>query len=300
MSSRTATPSPVIAPSPTRVAIRKGAGKISYYALVFFVVIVIAFPIYWIAASAFRPSKDSTHYPPSLIPHSLTMTAFDKLFAKQPVWHWLWNSTFIALIATAICVILAVLGAWIISMMSWRGRTLFAIFLLVTQMLPEALIVVPIFKIYSNFPILHWDLRNHLPALSLLDVAFILPIGIWVLKNLFDTVPREVLEASRVDGAGPFRMLSEIILPMTLPGLVAVGVVAFFYAWNEYLFAQLLTTNKALYPASVGLASMKTMLDTPIEQMLSAGLLFAIPPVLFYLLMQRYIVAGITAGAVKG
>jgi multiple sugar transport system permease protein len=87
---------------------------------------------------------------------------------------------------------------------------------------------------------------------------------------------------------------------MTLPGLVAVGVVAFFYAWNEYLFAQLLTTNKALYPASVGLASMKTMLDTPIEQMLSAGLLFAIPPVLFYLLMQRYIVAGITAGAVKG
>lgn len=300
MSSRTATPSPVIAPSPTRVAVRKTGGKIAYYALVIFVVIVTAFPIYWIAASAFRPSRDSTHYPPSLIPHSLTMTAFDKLFAKQPVWHWIWNSTFISLIATAICVILAILGAWIISMMSWRGRTLFAIFLLVTQMLPEALIVVPIFKIYSNFPILHWDLRNHLPALSLLDVAFILPIGIWVLKNLFDTVPREVLEASRVDGAGPFRMLSEIILPMTLPGLVAVGVVAFFYAWNEYLFAQLLTTNKALYPASVGLASMKTMLDTPIEQMLSAGLLFAIPPVLFYLIMQRYIVAGITAGAVKG
>jgi multiple sugar transport system permease protein len=96
------------------------------------------------------------------------------------------------------------------------------------------------------------------------------------------------------------RVLFEIILPLTLPGLVAVGVVAFFYAWNEFLFAQLMTTDKALYPASVGLASMKTMLDTPIEQLLAAGLIFAIPPVIFYVVMQRYIVAGITAGAVKG
>jgi multiple sugar transport system permease protein len=87
---------------------------------------------------------------------------------------------------------------------------------------------------------------------------------------------------------------------MTLPGLVAVGVVAFFYSWNEYLFAQLMTTDKTLLPASVGLASMKTMLDTPIQQLLGAGLIFAIPPVLFYIIMQRYIVAGITAGAVKG
>ena len=282
------------------VRLRKRAGALGFYGLVIVVVAMTAFPLYWLATSAFRPSKDSTHYPPSLVPHSLTTKALRTLFDKQPVAHWIWNSTFISLIATALCVALAVFGAYVLSMMSWRGRTFFAVFLLITQMLPETLIVVPIFRIFSNLPILHWDLRNHLPALSLLDVAFILPIGIWILKNLFDTVPREVLEASRVDGAGPFRMLFEIILPMTLPGLVAVGVVAFFYAWNEYLFAQLLTTNKALYPASVGLASMKTMLDTPIEQILSAGLLFAIPPVLFYIAMQRYIVAGITAGAVKG
>lgn len=288
------------APSSLGVMLRKRGGTIGYYALVIAVVVIAAFPIYWIAVSAFRPSKESTHYPPSLLPHSITTTAFHTLFDKQPVLHWLWNSTFISLIATAVCVVLAIFGAYVLSMMSWRGRTIFAVFLLVTQMLPETLIVVPIFRIFSNFPIVHWDLRNHLPALSLLDVAFILPVAIWILKNLFDTVPREVLEASRVDGAGPMRMLYEIILPMTLPGLVAVGVVAFFYAWNEYLFSQLLTTDKALYPASVGLASMKTMLDTPIEQLLSAGLLFAIPPVLFYVAMQRYIVAGITAGAVKG
>ena len=90
------------------------------------------------------------------------------------------------------------------------------------------------------------------------------------------------------------------MLPLTRSGLVAVGVVAYFYAWNEFLFAQTMVQDKDITPASVGLASMISMLDTPIDRLLAAGLLFAIPPVVFYILMQRYIVAGITAGAVKG
>jgi multiple sugar transport system permease protein len=169
-----------------------------------------------------------------------------------------------------------------------------------TQMLPEALIIVPIFKIFTDFPVLHINLRESLPGLSLINAAFVLPIGVWILKNMFDTVPKEVREAALVDGAGPIRLLFQIMLPLTRPGLVAVGVVAFFYAWNEFLFAQTMITQKDIKPASVGLASMITMLDTPIERLLAAGLVFAIPPVVFYVLMQRYIVAGITAGAVKG
>jgi multiple sugar transport system permease protein len=197
--------------------------------------------------------------------------------------------------ATVICIFLSVLGAYSLSTMRWRGRSTFAIFLLMTQMLPEALIIVPIFKIYRDL-----GLRESLPGLSLIDAAFILPIGVWILKNMFDTIPRELREAALVDGAGPFRALFQIILPLTLPGLVAVGVVTFFYTWNEYLFAQTMITENDIKPASVGLASMITMLDTPIERLLAAGLIFAIPPVVFYIVMQRYIVAGITAGAVKG
>jgi multiple sugar transport system permease protein len=136
--------------------------------------------------------------------------------------------------------------------------------------------------------------------MSLIDAAFIMPIGVWILKNLFDTIPREVKEAALVDGAGPMRVLFQIIIPLTLPGLVAVAVVAFFYAWNEYLFAQLFILETDIFPAAVGLAQMKTQYSSPIEQQMAAGLLFALPPVIFYLLMQRYIVAGISAGAVKG
>lgn len=279
---------------------RRLLGKVAFYLLVMAVVVVTFFPIYWMLVSTLQPTKYSLHYPPPLIPKGIQLTPFRDLFDKEPIGQWIWNSTVLSLMATTLCIILAILGAYTISSMRWRGRSAFAIFLLMTQMLPEALIVVPIFKIFTNFPLIHVDLRGHLFGLSLIDAAFILPIGVWVLKNLFDTIPREVRESALVDGAGPMRVLFQIILPLTLPGLVAVGVVAFFYAWNEYLFAQLMITSKTLFPASVGLGAMKTMLDTPIEQQLAAGILFALPPVVFYVLMQRYIIAGITAGAVKG
>lgn len=272
----------------------------TYYLLVLAVCAVTLFPFYWMLVSTIQPTKYSTRYPPPLFPKGLHLTVFKDIFEKYDIARWMLNSTLLSSMSTAICIVLAIFGAYTLSMMRWRGRTAFAIFLLMTQMLPEALIIVPIFRIFTNFPIIHKDLRDSLFNLSFVDAAFILPIGIWVLKNMFDTVPREVREAAFVDGAGPFRVLFQIVLPLTLPGLVAVGVVAFFYAWNEYLFALLLVTDKTLYPAAVGLATMKTMIDTPIERLLAAGMIFAIPPVIFYVVMQRYIVAGITAGAVKG
>lgn len=278
-----------------RTQLLRAVRRIGYYLLVLLVVAVVFSPIYWMVVTTLRPISENLRFPPTLWPTALDLAAFGDLFQNQPIERWILNSTLLALMATAIVVLLSVLGAYTLSAMRWRGRGAFAIFLLMTQMLPEALIIVPIFKIYRDL-----DLRDSLPALSLIDAAFILPIGVWILKNLFDTVPKEVQEAARVDGAGPFRVLFQIVLPMALPGLVAVGVVAFFYAWNEFLFAQSMIASDDLTPASVGLASMISMLDTPIERLLAAGLLFAIPPVIFYVLMQRYVIAGITAGAVKG
>ncbi len=288
-----------VAAVPSAPRRRPRAGKtirsIGFYSLVFLVCAIAFFPIYWMIVTAIRPSAHSLRWPPKLYPTDFYFASFSSLFKQQPIERWLLNSTLLALMATVICIFLSVLGAYTLSTMRWRGRSAFAIFLLMTQMLPEALIIVPIFKIYRDL-----GLRESLPGLSLIDAAFILPIGVWILKNMFDTIPRELREAALVDGAGPFRALFQIILPLTLPGLVAVGVVTFFYTWNEYLFAQTMITENDIKPASVGLASMITMLDTPIERLLAAGLIFAVPPVVFYIVMQRYIVAGITAGAVKG
>ena len=278
----------------------RAAKSVAFGILALVVCVVTVFPIYWMIVTTVRPTSLNLRYPPPLLPTQVDLTAFAQLFAEEAIGRWILNSTLLALIATAICVGLAIFGAYALSLVRWRGRTPFAIFLLMTQMLPEALIIVPIFTIYRTMTERGIPLRESLPGLALIDAAFILPIGIWILKNMFDSVPTEVREAALVDGAGPFRVLFQIVLPLTLPGLVAVGVVAFFYAWNEYLFAQTMITRADIKPASVGLASMITMLDTPIERLLAAGLVFAILPVVFYAVMQRYIVAGITAGAVKG
>ncbi len=282
-------------PAPKRRSPSRLLMSVGYYIVLAALVIITVFPIYWMVTTAIRPATENLTYPPSLWPKSLDLEPVRRLFQDGNIGRWIINSTLLSTLVTAICVLMAIFGAYVLSMMRWRGRAAFAVFLLMTQMLPEALIIVPIYKIYTDI-----GLRESLYGLSLIDAAFVLPICVWVLKNMFDTVPREVREAALVDGAGPMRVLFQIVLPITLPGLVAVGVVAFFYAWNEFLFAQTMITTESSKPASVGLASMITMLDTPIERLLAAGFLFAIPPVLFYIAMQRYIIAGITAGAVKG
>ena len=279
---------------------RKRLSTAGFAAVVVAICGITFFPIYWMILTTLQPTKNTLSYPPALLPRVFDLSAYKDLFAEEPIERWILNSVYLATVATVICVLLAVIGGFALSSLRWKGKGIFAIFLLMTQMLPEALIIVPIFKIYVDFPIIHQDIRGSLPAVALIDAAFILPICIWVMKNMFDTVPREVREAAVVDGATPLRALFQIVLPITLPGVVAVGVVAFFYAWNEFLFAQTMIQKKDDLPASVGLASMITMLDTPIQRLMAAGLVFAIPPIIFYLLMQRYIVAGIAAGAVKG
>jgi multiple sugar transport system permease protein len=194
-----------------------------------------------------------------------------------------------------LCTALSVLGAYALSGLRWRGRPLFGLFLLVTQMLPEVLVLIPIFMIYRKL-----NMLNSLPALGLIDAAFILPICIWILKGVFDTVPSEVLDAAIVDGCTELSVVWRIILPLTTPGLVAVAVVSFFFAWNEYLYAGILLGDAEFMPASVGLSTLKAIASTPVEQYMAAGLIFSILPVAFYLFMQRYIVSGLTAGAVKG
>jgi multiple sugar transport system permease protein len=162
-------------------------------------------------------------------------------------------------------------------------------------MLPEILVLIPLYVIYRQL-----NMLNSLPALSLVNTAFVLPICIWILKGVFDTIPGEVLDAAVVDGCTELSVIWNIVLPLSTPGLVAVAVVSFFSAWNEYLYASIMLGNAKLMPASVGLSTLKAIASTPVEQYMAAGLVFSILPVLFYLAMQRYIVSGLTAGAVKG
>jgi multiple sugar transport system permease protein len=270
-------------------------GVIALYVTVAVVSLVTIFPIYWMLVSTFQPNKYTLHYPPPLFPQEITFYQFAELFANHPIARWLRNSFLIAVMAMLLCTALTVLGAYTLSSLRWKGRSMFGLFLLVTQMLPEILIVIPVYQIYRRL-----NMLDSLPALSLVNTAFALPICIWILKGVFDTVPTEVLDAAVVDGCTELSVLWRIVLPLSLPGLVAVAVVSFFSAWNEFLFAVILLASAEFQPASVGLTTLKATGFTPVEQYMAAGLVFSILPVLFYLVMQRYIISGLTAGAVKG
>ncbi|MEZ4727379.1 MAG: carbohydrate ABC transporter permease [Caldilineaceae bacterium] len=270
-------------------------GNLVLYALVIGVSLITIFPIYWMLVSTFQPSQYTLHYPPPLFPREITVTQFADLFANHPIARWLRNSFLIASMSMLICTALSVLGAYTLSNLRWRGRSTFGLFLLVTQMLPEILIVIPLYILYRRL-----NMLDNLPALSLVDAAFALPICIWILKGVFDTIPPEVLDAAVVDGCTEWSALWTIVLPLSTPGLVAVAVVSFFSAWNEFLFAVIMLTSAQAQPASVGLTTLKATGFTPVEQYMAAGLIFSILPVLFYLVMQRYIISGLTAGAVKG
>jgi multiple sugar transport system permease protein len=283
-----------LAPAPP--VFRFKGGKVLRIAVLIVVCAVIMFPFYWMILSTVQPYKYSLAYSPSLFFRGFDLSPFHKVFLGYDMGLWLWNSTQLAVMVTVICLVLSLFGAFTLAKLRWKAKPAFGFFILLTQMMPGAIIIVPILRIYRNL-----NLINSLPGLAFVQAAFALPICIWILKNVFDSVPDEVMEAALTEGCGEIGVLWRMLLPMSVPGLVAVCVVGFFFSWNEYLFAStFISPDSGLLPGSVGLTTMIGMYDTPIQLLLAAGIIFALPPVIFYILIQRYMISGLTAGAVKG
>jgi multiple sugar transport system permease protein len=199
--------------APTAVQPRRFGRRVLFYALVVLVCAVVIFPVYWMVVSAIQPARLSMHWPPPFIPQAINLTPFQQLFRDYPVVTWVTNSTIISLLSTVLCLALGVFGAYTLSCLRWKGRTAFGLLLFFTQMLPEALIIIPIFIILRQLQML-----ENLPAVSLVNAAFVLPIGIWILKGVFDAVPREIREAALVDGCDELSVLWRIVVPLSLPG----------------------------------------------------------------------------------
>lgn len=277
------------------IDLRRAVQRLSLYAAIIAVSGVTFFPIYWMLVSTVQPSKYTLSYPPPFFPQEVTVTHFAQLFTERPIALWLRNSFLIASMSMLLCLSITIIGAYTLSSLRWRGRSAFGLFLLITQMLPEILVLIPIYVVYSRL-----DLVNKPFTVAMIDAAFAVPVCIWILKGVFDTVPTEVLDAAMVDGCTEISALRRIVLPLSAPGLVAVAVVSFFAGWNEYLFASIMLTSAENMVAGVGLTTLKGLSGVQVEQWMAAGFSFSILPVIFYLTMQRYIISGLTAGAVKG
>lgn len=253
------------------------------------------FPIYWMLVTSLTPSAELFAVPPRVLPTWSQLGVYAEAFRAIPVAAWLGNSALIAAGTTALSIALAIFPAYALSRFRFRGQGVMGLGLFATQMLPEAMLVVPLYAIFGQLALL-----NTLGGLVLANTAFTVPVITWMLKGAIDGVPIDIEEAARIDGCTRVGIVLSIVLPLVAPSLAAAAVIAFFHGWNEYVLAQTFISQEGLRPASVGLASFVGELSTPVHTVMAVGLLYTAPAVVFYLFVQRYVVAGMTAGSVKG
>ncbi|MFD6754515.1 MULTISPECIES: carbohydrate ABC transporter permease [Micromonospora] len=253
------------------------------------------FPLYWMFVTALTSNADLFGQDARLLPDFSQFGVFVDALTDGKATGWLFNSLIIAAGTTVLSIGLGIPLGYALSRFTFRGKAVMTLVLLFTQMLPEALMVVPLFALFRRF-----ELLDSLTGLILANSAFVLPIVALILKGAIDGIPHELDEAGRVDGARPLTVLTRISIPLIAPSIAASAVIAFFHAWNEYVFAVTFIFNPEIQPASVGIANFIGELGTPIQTVMAVAFMFTLPAVAFYLFAQKYVVAGMTAGAVKG
>ncbi|MFJ2707540.1 carbohydrate ABC transporter permease [Streptomyces sp. NPDC087428] len=255
-------------------------------------------PVYVMVSSSLKPLQDVSgkfHW----IPSGLTVQPYFDIWKTVPLARYFANSLIVAGSATVLSVIIAVFSAYAVSRYKFRGKRVFTVTVLSTQMFPGILFLLPLFLIFVNIGnstgIALYGSRG---GLILTYLTFSLPFSIWMLIGYFDSIPKDLDEAALVDGCGPLGALFRVVVPAAVPGIVAVAVYAFMTAWGEVLFASVMT-NDTTRTLAVGLQGYATQNDVYWNQVMAASLVVSIPIVAGFLLLQRYLVAGLTAGAVK-
>jgi multiple sugar transport system permease protein len=255
-------------------------------------------PVLVMLSSSLKPLQD-VQGPFRWIPSTLTFRPYVDIWTTVPLAKYFVNSLIVAGGATVCSVLIAILAAYAVSRYRFKGRKLFTITVLSTQMFPGILFLLPLFIIFVNIGnATGVALYGSRGGLILTYLTFSLPFSIWMLAGYFDSIPRDLDEAALVDGCGPIGALLRIILPAAVPGIIAVSVYAFMTAWGEVLFASVMT-NEATRTLAVGLQGYATQNDVYWNQVMAASLVVSVPVVAGFLLLQRYLVAGLTAGAVK-
>jgi multiple sugar transport system permease protein len=271
------------------------AGATTRVLVVLVVLGVAVFPLYWMFTTALTGPDRLFGDSVQLVPDMSQLSVFGEALSRGNIPQWLLNSFWISAGTTVVSILLAIPLGYALSRFAFRGKLLVGLGLLLTQMLPEALLVVPLFAIFQDLGLL-----NSRMGLILANAAFVMPIAALILKGAMDGIPQEIEEAARVDGCRPFTILTRINIPLILPSMSAAAVIAFFHAWNEYVFAVTFIFDVEKRPASVGLAGFIGELGTPLPTVMAAAFMFTLPAVAFYLFAQKYVVSGMTAGAVKG
>jgi len=271
--------------------------KITIWSVITGALIWSFFPFYWMVSTSFKTDLGVYRIPPELWPSEVTFANLEKLFMRDSLIPRMFlNSLGTSLGTVLVTVTLATLAGYALSRLRFKLRYNILIAILVTQMFPMVVLLIPLYILYVKIHLLDTWL-----GLILAYTSFALPFGVWMIKGFIDSVPVEIEEAAMMDGCSRIGAMFRVVLPLAVPGIVATGIFAFLDAWNNLLFPLTLITKLEMKTLPPGMILYFTgQLRTDWGGMMATSFLTTIPIVLIFILVQRYLVAGLTAGAVKG
>ena len=259
------------------------------------VLVVMVFPVYWMVATAFKPGQKILSYTPQWFPTDPTLSNFSDAINQPFFWHAVKNSLIIVSTVVALSVVLAFLASLALAKFHFYGRKAFIVLILGVQMVPLAALIIPLYILMSRL-----GQVDKLTGVIAMYLTFVLPFTVWTMRGFLLGIPKELEEAAMVDGATRFGAFVRVLLPLVGPGLVATSIFAFIQAWNEFIIAYVFLHTPEKQTLMVWLASFTTLRGTEWGPLMAGATLCALPVVVFFLLVQRRIAFGLTAGAVRG
>ncbi|MBW1993848.1 MAG: carbohydrate ABC transporter permease [Deltaproteobacteria bacterium] len=265
------------------------------YACATVLLVLTSFPFFWMMSTSFKPLTEIFLHPPSFLPQKATLANFIRLFEQTRFLIYFKNSIFVSTSAVFFTMTLATAGAYSLTRYRFYGREKMASLILFTYMFAPIMIIIPFYVLIRKI-----GLANTHFALILAYTAFCLPFSLWLLRSFFQSIPLDLEEAALTDGAGRFQAVIFVVLPLALPGIIATSIFAFILAWNDYIFVRILITSDELKTLSVGIADLYNATVIDWGMIMAGGMLITVPVLIFFVFVQRYLIAGWGAGAVKG
>jgi multiple sugar transport system permease protein len=279
------------------MAMTKGKDKVfnSFMYLIMVVAsLIVLVPTLWMVSTALKPNDEVMVTPPQWIPDAPTWESFVRIWDDYPFATYFANSVYIVLAATIISLVFSAMAGYGASRFRFKGKSTFLTFLLVTQMFPSIMLLIPFYKVLKTLGLID----THL-GLILVYISFTIPFCTWMMMGFFQGIPKELDEAATIDGCGRIRTFVQIILPLSLPGIAATAIYSFLQGWNEYMFALILTTSEDMKTLPVGIGQLNGFYKIVWNDMMAASFVSSLPLVILFLFLQKYFISSLTAGAVK-
>ncbi|AYB45995.1 carbohydrate ABC transporter permease [Paenibacillus lautus] len=277
----------------------KGINKIIVYACAVLISLFAVSPFLWMILTSLKPQAEIYSTPLTYLPQELHWEGYKGMLNPHAddsanFMKWFGNTAFVSLLTTVFSLIISAFGGYAMSRFGFRGRMSLGYIILLTQMLPGSLLIIPLYLIMKDYNLLN----SHL-GLVIAYTTFAVPFCTWMLKGYFDSVSQSIDEAASVDGANRWITFIRILLPLTLPGLVVTGIFSFLTSWNEFMFAQTFISDYDKWTLSVGIASFQGQYVVNWDYLMAGSVITTLPIVIAFWLLQKHLVSGMTAGAVK-